>query len=108
MKEALTPLKFISITCEHSAEKKVLKVLHKQGIRSARVTETRIVDFSGESEVDLVGTQLKIECVASEDTIHHIVENVKFLLQANFDLGFFVTDATVLRPHVFCSEKKPS
>jgi hypothetical protein len=97
----LTTVKFVSITCEHSAEKKMLEALRKAGVRSVRASTARIEDFGGDAEVDLLGTQVKLDFLASEDVAERVISAVQGLLKQHFDLGFFMTEAQVLRPHVF-------
>jgi hypothetical protein len=101
---ALTTLKFISITCERSLERKVLELLRVQGVKSVRMSDTRIVEFSEESEVDLNGSQVKIECLASITIAQNVIEVFQKKFLNKFDIGFFVTDALVMRPQIFCSE----
>jgi hypothetical protein len=102
MVSTLTKLNFISITCERSLERKVLEILKKNGIKSTRLSEVRILEFSEETDVDLHGSQIKIECLANESTTQKIIEVFKNKYLSNrFDIGFFVAEASVLRPTIF-------
>jgi hypothetical protein len=105
----LTKMKFVSITCEHSIEHKILDVLRKNGIRSTRLMNARIEELDGESSMDLLESQLKIECVVSEDKLVSIVEEFSKRFLTKYDVGFFVSDVEVLRPEIFCNQarKKP-
>lgn len=104
MNRNLTRMKRISITCEQSVEQRVLDALKIRGVKSARVSSVRIEEFDGESAVDLFESQLQIDCLVTPDKVDGIVDAFTRLLTSKFELGFFVTDAEVLRPGIFCGQ----
>ena len=103
MKPKFTKMKLISITCEHSVEKRILNLLAQNGVRSVRVADCRIEEFNGHVSVDLNGSQSKIECIVSAQALDAIVFELAKCFLPKFDLGFFVSDAEVMRPEIFCS-----
>lgn len=104
MNKELTATKLLSITCEITASRKLLSCLQKQGVRSVRISDVRIEEFNGDSPTDLNEAQHKIECLVDTAMIGPIVSEIKSILLKNFDLGFYVTDAFVLRPEIFFSQ----
>ncbi len=104
MTSRLSPVKILSLTCEQSVGTRLLEVLRKNGVRSARVTEARVEELDGDSAVDLNVTQLVIECVISSDAVTRIVDILAAEFLPRYDVGFFIHDANVLRPEVFVKQ----
>ena len=102
MNVVLTRMKLISITCEQSLEKRVLAVLRSEGALRARVSKSHVEEFDGSPAVDLLESQIKIECIVTPASVGSVVDEFSRQFLARFDLGFFVSDVEVLRPEIFC------
>ena len=102
MKTPLTPMKLISMTCEHSVAQRMLALLQKHNVKSIRIYSIRIEEFGAEASVDLHESQVKLEFLVFPEKLEQIVEDLSKQLLSRFDVGFYVTDAQVLRPAIFC------
>jgi hypothetical protein len=102
MKNPLTPMKLISMTCEHSVAQRTLTLLQKHSVKSIRTYSIRIEEFGNETSVDLHESQVKLEFLVFPEKLDAIVEDLSKQLLSKFDIGFYVTDAQVLRPAIFC------
>jgi hypothetical protein len=102
MSQTLTPMKLISMTCEHSVAQRALSLLEKHGVKSVRNHAIRLEEFGAESSVDLHESQVKLEFLVFNEKVEHIIAELSKQLLSRFDVGFYVTDAHVLRPSIFC------
>lgn len=98
----LTAMKLVSMTCEHSVAQRALLLLEKHGIKSVRTNAIRIEEFGAESSVDLHDSQVKLEFLVFESHIQPLIQELSAQFLSRFDVGFYVTDAQVLRPEIFC------
>jgi len=97
----LTPMKLMSMTCEQSVVQRALALLEKQGVRSVRTSAIRIEEFSADTSVDLHESQVKLEFLVFAEMVNPIIEELSKQFLSRFDVGFYVTDAQVLRPDIF-------
>lgn len=95
-------MKLISMTCEHSVAQRTLTLLQKHSVKSIRTYSIRIEEFGNETSVDLHESQVKLEFLVFPEKLDAIVEDLSKQLLSKFDIGFYVTDAQVLRPAIFC------
>lgn len=102
MSHQLTSMKLISMTCEHSVAQRAINLLQSKGVRSVRTSAIRIEDFGNETSVDLHESQLKIEFLVRPELVGGILDEFSRLFISKFDVGFYLTDAQVLRPEIFC------
>ena len=101
MPDKLTALKLISITAENAATKKIKEILRNHGIKSVRVSSILMEEFEPSTSMDINESQTKIECLATESLVRPILKDIEAHLLENYDIGFYVTDAMVLRPEIF-------
>jgi hypothetical protein len=101
MPDRLTALKLISITSENAATKKIKEILRQHGIKSVRVSSILMEEFQPSTSMDINESQTQLECLASESLVAPILTDIEKHLLKNYDIGFFVTDAMVLRPEIF-------
>lgn len=102
MNHNLTPMKLISMTCEHSIAQRALALLEQQGVKSVRASSIRIEDFGSESSVDLNDSQEKLEFIVHPEKVQVIISEFSKQFLSRFDVGFYVSDVQVLRPEIFC------
>lgn len=102
MSHSLSPMKLISMTCEHSVAQRAINLLQSKGVKSVRTSAIRIEDFGNETSVDLHESQLKIEFLVRPELADSILAEFSRLFISRFDVGFYLTDAQVLRPEIFC------
>ncbi|MFZ9519595.1 MAG: hypothetical protein ACO3A4_03880 [Silvanigrellaceae bacterium] len=105
MSRPLTSMKLISMTCEQSVAQRALKLLEKIGVKSIRTHSIRLEEFGQESSVDLHESQIKLEFLVFEEMVETIVSQLSDQFLNRFDVGFYVTEAQVLRPEIFCNPK---
>lgn len=102
MTHALTAMKLVSMTCEQSVAQRALKLLEKTGVKSIRTSSIRLEEFGNESSVDLHEAQVKLEFLVFPQKIDAIIADLSKHFLSKFDVGFYITDAQVLRPEIFC------
>jgi len=102
MNPTLTPMKLISMTCEHSVAQRALSLLQKLGVKSVRTSSIRLEEFSHGASVDLHESQVKLEFLIYPEKVEGLIAELSKQFLSRFDVGFYVTDATVLRPEIFC------
>jgi hypothetical protein len=108
MTQNLTPMKLISMTCELSVSQRAINLLQARGVKSVRTSAIRVEEFGNESSVDLHESQLKIEFLVRPEMVAGILEHLQKMFFSHFDVGFYVSDAQVLRPEIFCDSVAPS
>jgi len=101
MPDKLTALKLISITAENAASKKIKEILRGHGIKSVRISYIVMEEFEPSTSMDINESQTKIECLATESLVRPILKDIEAHLLKNYDIGFYVTDAMVMRPEIF-------
>ncbi|MBM3383227.1 MAG: hypothetical protein FJY29_12450 [Betaproteobacteria bacterium] len=102
MTQSLTPMKLISMTCELSVAQRAINLLQSMGVKSVRTSAVRVEEFGNETSVDLHESQLKIEFLVRPEMVSAILEHLQKMFFNHFDVGFYVSDAQVLRPEIFC------
>ncbi|NBX18417.1 MAG: hypothetical protein EBR09_13750 [Proteobacteria bacterium] len=102
MTTQMTPMKLISMTCEQSVAQRTMTLLQKHSVKSIRTYSVRIEEFDGEASVDLHESQTKLEFLVFPEKLEAVVSDLSKQLLSRFDVGFYVTDAQVLRPAIFC------
>ena len=105
MTQTLTPMKLISMTCEHSVAQRAMDLLQTLGVRSVRASEIRVEEFGNETVVDLLESQVKLEFLVRPEMVSNLLNQFSAKFLTRFDVGFYVTDAQVLRPEIFCSSE---
>ena len=108
MSQPLTAMKLISMTCELSIAQRAINLLRSRGVKSVRTSAIRVEEFGSESSVDLHESQLKIEFLVRPEMVSGITEHLQKMFFNHFDVGFYVTDAQVLRPEIFCDSVFPA
>jgi hypothetical protein len=104
----LTHMKLISMTCEHSVAQRTIDLLREKGVRSVRTSAIRIEEFGADSSVDLHESQLKLEFLVHPDQFSPLLSELTRRFLSRFDVGFYTTDAHVLRPEIFCDSETSS
>lgn len=102
MSKTLTSMKLISMTCEHSVAQRAINLLQARGVKSVRTSAIRIEEFGHDTVVDLHESQLKMEFLVLPEMVNGILEDFSRQFFSRFDVGFYLTDAQVLRPEIFC------
>ena len=103
MIQTLTPMKLLSMTCEHSVAQRAIDLLQSKGIRSVRTSAIRLEEFGNDASVDLHESQLKLEFLVHPEMVPGLLEEFSKKFFSRFDVGFYLTDAEVLRPEIFCA-----
>jgi hypothetical protein len=101
-------MKLISMTCEHSVAQRAIDFLREKGVRSVRTSAIRIEEFGNDSSVDLHESQLKLEFLVHPDQFAPLLDELTKRFLSRFDVGFYTTDAHVLRPEIFCEPENSS
>jgi hypothetical protein len=102
MSKTLTSMKLISMTCEQSVAQRALKLIEKLGVKSVRTHTIRLEEFGQESSVDLHESQVKLEFLVFGEMVEPIIAQLSAQFLNRFDVGFYITEAQVLRPEIFC------
>ncbi|MCA2959049.1 MAG: hypothetical protein IOD12_02270 [Silvanigrellales bacterium] len=106
MTSRLTPMKVVSLTCEQGVAPRLLSTLKTLGIKSVRITETRVEELCGDDDaVDLHQCQWLVECVVPPEAVSSIIDELSATFLSRYDVGFYVHDAAVLRPGLFALQK---
>lgn len=103
MIQTLTPMKLLSMTCEHSIAQRAIDLLQSKGIKSVRTSAVRLEEFGHDTSVDLHESQLKLEFLVHPEMVQSLLEEFSKKFFSRFDVGFYVTDAEVFRPEIFCA-----
>lgn len=102
MTTPLTPMKVVSLTCEQGVVPRLLSSLKALGIRSVRITEMRVEELAGDEDaVDLHQSQCLVECVVPPGAVEALLKELSATFLSRYDVGFYVHDASVLRPALF-------